>query len=94
MSRENGSDEDGMKARIWVFPRQDILDPQGKAIRQALGRLGFDGVSEVRAGKSFEVVFNAASAEEAEAAVRKMCESFLVNPVVEDYAFEWVGEDA
>ena len=84
----------GKKARVWVFPRQDILDPQGKAIHQALDRLGFDGVAGVRAGKSFEIVLDSASGDDAEAAVRKMCESFLVNPVVEDYAFEWVGEDA
>lgn len=86
-------EQEGRRARVWVFPRQDILDPQGKAIRQALGRLGFDEVSEVRAGKSFEIVLDG-PALEAEQAVRRMCESFLVNPVVEDYAVEWVGEDA
>ena len=44
-----------MKARVTVYPRREILDPQGKAIRDALSRVGFAGVEDVRAGKSFEI---------------------------------------
>ena len=44
-----------MKARVTVYPRREILDPQGKAIRDALSRVGFAGVDDVRAGKSFEI---------------------------------------
>ena len=44
-----------MKARVTVYPRREILDPQGKAIRDALSRVGFPGVDDVRAGKSFEI---------------------------------------
>ncbi len=44
-----------MKARVTVYPRAEILDPQGKAICQALGRVGFDEVRDVRAGKSFDI---------------------------------------
>ena len=44
-----------MKARVTVYPRREILDPQGKAIRDALSRVGFPDVEDVRAGKSFEI---------------------------------------
>ena len=44
-----------LKARVTVYPRREILDPQGKAIRDALSRVGFPGVDDVRAGKSFEI---------------------------------------
>lgn len=44
-----------MKAKVTVYPRREILDPQGKAIREALTRLGFAEVLDVRAGKSFEI---------------------------------------
>ena len=46
---------DFVKARVTVYPRREILDPQGKAIRDALSRVGFAGVEDVRAGKSFEI---------------------------------------
>lgn len=77
-----------MKARILVYPRPEILDPQGKAIQSALERVGFDGVASVRAGKSFDVELDAANAEEARKQAADMCEKLLANPVVEDYSVE------
>jgi phosphoribosylformylglycinamidine synthase subunit PurS len=81
-----------MKARITVYPRREILDPQGKAIRDALARIGFGEVSAVRAGKSFELELRAADAAQAEQALRRMCEKLLANTVVEEYAFELLEE--
>lgn len=81
--------QDGpIKARITVYPRPEILDPQGKAIAAALARLGFDGVDDVRAGKSFEVSLGKAAGGDVEATLRQMCEDLLVNSVVEDYSVE------
>lgn len=74
-----------MKARIVVTPRREILDPQGKAICGALARLGFTGVEEVRAGKSFDIEFAADDAGDARRQLSAMCERLLVNPVVEDF---------
>ena len=74
-----------MKARVDVYPRREILDPQGKAIRGALLRAGFAGVADVRAGKSFEIEFAAQDAAAGEAALKQMCEKLLANTVVEDY---------
>lgn len=77
-----------LKARVTVFPRREILDPQGKAIEGALGRLGFAGVESVRAGKSFDLQLATSDVAAARAALAEMCEKLLVNTVVEDYAIE------
>ncbi|MFL6192822.1 MAG: phosphoribosylformylglycinamidine synthase subunit PurS [Thermoanaerobaculia bacterium] len=77
-----------MKARVTVYPRREILDPQGKAIRDALSRVGFAGVEDVRAGKSFEISLSGDDAEAARRQLRDMCEKLLANTVVEDYAVE------
>ncbi len=77
-----------MIARVTVYPRREILDPQGKAIRDALARVGFTGVEEVRAGKSFEIRLDLVDRERAEEQLREMCQKLLANTVVEDYAVE------
>lgn len=76
-----------VKARITVYPRPEILDPQGKAIAGALTRLGFDRVVDVRAGKSFEISFKKGR-KKAEAELEQMCEELLANTLVEDYSVE------
>lgn len=77
-------------ARVLVYPRAEVLDPQGRAIEGALERIGFDGVHRIRAGKSFEVALRAASRAEASEAVDRMCRQLLANPIVEDYSVEWI----
>jgi phosphoribosylformylglycinamidine synthase PurS subunit len=75
-------------ARVTVYPRREILDPQGKAIRDALARVGFADVEEVRAGKSFEIRLGVEDRELALRQLREMCQRLLANLVVEDYAVE------
>lgn len=75
-------------ARIIVYPRPEILDPQGKAIANAFERLGFDAVSEVRAGKSFEVSLESKDADSARATCEEMADKLLANTVVEDFTVE------
>ena len=82
-----------MKARVTVYPRREILDPQGKAIRDALSRVGFPGVEDVRAGKSFEISLQASDEEAAKRELRDMCEKLLANTVVEDYSVELLGAE-
>ena len=82
-----------MKARITVYPRREILDPQGKAIRDALTRVGFPGVDDVRAGKSFEISLAGDDPEAARRQLRDMCERLLANTVVEDYSVELLGAE-
>ena len=79
-----------MKATVLVRPKQGILDPQGAAVEAALGHLGFT-VSEARVGKVVDIVVEAADAEEARAAVEKMCEQLLANPLMESYEVEIHG---
>ena len=81
-----------MKARVTVYPRREILDPQGKAIRDALSRVGFAGVDDVRAGKSFEISLAGEDPEAARRQLREMCEKLLANTVVEDYSVELLAE--
>ncbi len=76
-----------------VYPRREILDPQGKAIRDALARVGFADVLEVRAGKSFEIRLEQEDRELALRELREMCQKLLANTVVEDYAVEILNGD-
>jgi phosphoribosylformylglycinamidine synthase len=77
-----------MKARIHVRLKPGVLDPQGKAIGNALQALGFDGVGEVRQGKLIELDLDDTDAAAARARVEAMCRQLLANPVIEDYAIE------
>lgn len=81
-----------MKATVTVYPRREILDPQGKAIRDALGRLGFSGVEDVRAGKSFEIELAEADRDAAGRMLEEMCRRLLANPVVEDFRVDLDGQ--
>lgn len=80
-----------MKARVAIRLRPDVLDPQGKAIGQALGTLGFSGVDNVRQGKLIELDVEASDAATAKEKVKAMCERLLANPVIEDYEIEIEG---
>ena len=68
-----------------VMPKPEILDPQGKAVLGALPRLGFDGVTDVRQGKRFELELDGEVSDELLARVDEMARTLLSNPVIEDY---------
>lgn len=74
-----------MKARVHIMLKNGVLDPQGEAVRHALGALGFDGVNGVRQGKVIELDL-ADGASEAD--VEAMCEKLLANTVIESYTVE------
>ena len=80
-----------MKARVHVTLKSGVLDPQGKAIENALAGLGFDGVDNVRQGKVIEFSLAEQDPERARAAVETMCEKLLANTVIENYAIELDG---
>lgn len=65
-----------------VMPKPEILDPQGQAVARALPRLGFEGVSEVRQGKHFELEVDESVDDET---LAKIAVGFLSNPVIEDF---------
>ena len=77
-----------MKARVHISLKSGVLDPQGKAIGNALASLGFTGVGEVRQGKLIEIELDGSDKVAAKAKVEKMCQELLANPVIENYAIE------
>ena len=77
-----------MKARVHVMLKDGVLDPQGEAVRHALGTLGFAGVTGVRQGKVIELDFAGSDRAAAEAEVRAMCEKLLANTVIEKFSIE------
>ncbi|MGB2202304.1 MAG: phosphoribosylformylglycinamidine synthase subunit PurS [Pseudooceanicola atlanticus] len=76
-----------MKARVHVMLKNGVLDPQGEAVRHALGSLGFDGVEGVRQGKVIELDLADGTSEDT---VKDMCEKLLANTVIESYSVEMV----
>ena len=79
-----------MKARVHISLKAGVLDPQGKAIGNALQGLGFAGVGEVRQGKLIELELGETDPTAARARVEDMCRQLLANPVIENYAIEIV----
>lgn len=79
-----------MKAKVHVTLKQGILDPQGKAIEQALDSLGFKNAANVRVGKYMELDVNETDKAKAEAQIRQMCEKLLANTIIEEYRYELV----
>ncbi|HEY7990649.1 MAG TPA: phosphoribosylformylglycinamidine synthase subunit PurS [Stellaceae bacterium] len=77
-----------MKARVHIMPKQGVLDPQGKAVAQALASLGFKGVGEVRQGKVIDLELAETDPARAKETVDAMCRKLLANTVVESYRIE------
>jgi phosphoribosylformylglycinamidine synthase subunit PurS len=75
-----------VKATVFVRLKPEVLDPQGDAVRRALGTLGFEGVKGVRIGKLIEIdLGEGAEAGDVKARLAKMADELLANPVIEDY---------
>lgn len=77
-----------MKARVTVMLKTGVLDPQGEAVRHALGTMGFAGVNGVRQGKVIELDLAETDHAKAEVDVKAMCEKLLANTVIEGYRVE------
>lgn len=77
-----------MRARVHVTLKTGVLDPQGEAVRHALGALGFNYVEGVRQGKYLELDLAETDPAKAEAAVKEMCDKLLSNTVIENYSVE------
>ncbi len=74
-----------MKATVHVMLKNGVLDPQGEAVKHALGSLGFEGVAGVRQGKVIELDLADGTSEDT---VKAMCEKLLANTVIESYSIE------
>lgn len=80
------------RVAVHIVPRRGLLDPQGKAVADALHTLGFEGVKDVHVGRHIVLDVDAADAKSADASVRNMCQKLLANPITED--FEIAGVNA
>lgn len=77
------------KAKIYVYFKKGILDPQGKAVHHILSTMNFNQVKNVRIGKFINVEFeNGLSKDEMESQTEKFCNKLLANPIIEDFHFE------
>ena len=80
-----------MRVKIFVFLKNGVLDPQGKAVERSLHSLGYQEVQDVRVGKFVELNLQAGSREAAEDRIREMCDRLLANPVIENFHYEIEG---
>ena len=79
-----------MKVTVLVRLKKEVLDPQGDAVKRALGTLGFDGIRGIRIGKLIEIDLEdtAARSPDLEARLAKMADEMLANTVIEDYEIQ------
>ena len=78
-------------AKVYITLKPTVNDPQGHTIMSGLRSMGFDSISDVRAGKYIEIRIDGVDLSQAESQVRDMCDKLLANPVIEEYRFE-LGE--
>ncbi|MBA2686598.1 MAG: phosphoribosylformylglycinamidine synthase subunit PurS [Gemmatimonadaceae bacterium] len=76
------------RVAVHIVPRSGLLDPQGKAVADALVSLGFTDVRNAHVGRHVVIETMASDAEAAKKSARAMCEKLLANPVTEDFAIE------
>jgi len=76
-----------------VMLKPEILDPQGRAVQGALGRLGLSGVADVRQGKQFVIELDGELDEDRRAKLEELAGELLSNPVIEDYRMSVVNDD-
>jgi phosphoribosylformylglycinamidine synthase len=79
------------RVAVHIVPRRGILDPQGKAVADALRTLGFSSVRDVHVGRHIVIEVDAPEATAAERQAREMCERLLANPVTEDFEIEAIS---
>ena len=77
-----------MKAKIIITPKKAVVDPQGKAVLNALGLMGYNGINAVHVGKYLEIELNGTDQAVARRQLDEACHKFLSNPVIEDYIME------
>ncbi len=80
-----------MRVRVYVTLKREVLDPQGEAVRRALGSMGIEGLKDVRIGKMIELELDG-DAEAVRGKIENAAKSLLANPVMEDFKIELLAE--
>ncbi len=83
-----------MRVTVKIRLKPGILDPQGKAVNNALHHLGFPQVKDVRIGKLIEMEIEESDPQKVRELVEAACSKLLANPVIEDYEYQLQGEGA
>ena len=78
-----------MKISVTVALKKDVLDPQGKVVKQTLKNMGYECIKNVRQGKYFEIELNENDKEKAERIIVEISKKLLTNTVIEDYAINY-----
>ena len=78
-----------MKISVTVTLKKDVLDPQGKVVRQTLKNMGYNEIDNVRQGKYFEIELNVDDKNKAEKIVQEICNKLLVNTIIENYTINY-----
>ena len=74
-----------MKISAIVTLKKEVLDPQGKVVNQTLKNMGYQGITNVRQGKYFEIEINESDKDKAKIVAEEICKKLLTNTVIEDY---------
>jgi len=74
-----------IRAHVNVFLKPDVMDPQGKALGEALLSLGHKSIRQVRVGRYFDVVIEGDDPEQARTELERICDELLANTVIENY---------
>jgi phosphoribosylformylglycinamidine synthase PurS subunit len=77
-----------MKAYVYVSLKKSVLDPQGKTIQNALKKMGYQGIGDVRQGKYFELGLDGMERSQAQAEVERIAREVLTNPVIEEFQYK------
>jgi len=77
-----------MKVNVFVTLKKGVLDPQGKAIKMSLGKLGYKEIKDVRLGKFIELDLEETEKNELNKRIEEMCKKLLANTVIEDFSYE------
>jgi len=77
-----------MKANVFVTLKQDVLDPEGLTIKNALNTLNYKNIKNVRMGKFIVIEFTDSKKNKVEEDLKKICNDILSNPIIEDYTFK------
>jgi len=78
-----------LKISVTVTLKKDVLDPQGKVVKQTLKNMGHKNIDDVRQGKYFEIELNEKDKNKAEKIVEEISEKLLTNTIIEDYKINY-----
>jgi len=78
-----------LKISVTVTLKKDVLDPQGKVVKQTLKNMGHENIENVRQGKYFEIELNEKNKEKVEKEIKEICNKLLINAAIEDYTINY-----